>query len=341
MADTRIIPPPRDVSTPVQSTSSLGPGAAVSPAASAVSAATTGVSPASALGKPAVIESSDGGQYAALAQRVTLTEQTLAALQAQVAQLAATVKNVLPNSSLPSSTASPQSAPPPSSMGAGRLFSPFDSPVPTSAGGQTRQTGGSGGGSDAQVSQLTQQIAALSTSVAQLQRLQAHNISGPPLSVVPPSPSMSSNTSNNTNGHASHGSNLTQSRHIAPPPPHDQFGGPLSPGGPMLSPGREGFNGSQRPPNRSFQSSLLGDSMDSMWGAPSGGKFGGSSALSASAPQGGGSGQWSTSPNNSNHMPPAGGMSAGSTAPGAGIVVTKWDHLNLKPELTRSISKYG
>lgn len=31
----------------------------------------------------------------------------------------------------------------------------------------------------------------------------------------------------------------------------------------------------------------------------------------------------------------------GPSAPGAGIVVTKWDHLNLKPDLVRSIQKYG
>jgi hypothetical protein len=31
----------------------------------------------------------------------------------------------------------------------------------------------------------------------------------------------------------------------------------------------------------------------------------------------------------------------GAAAPGAGIVVTKWDHLNLKVELLRSIGKYG
>jgi hypothetical protein len=31
----------------------------------------------------------------------------------------------------------------------------------------------------------------------------------------------------------------------------------------------------------------------------------------------------------------------GAATPGAGIVVTKWDHLNLKPELLRGIVKYG
>jgi hypothetical protein len=31
----------------------------------------------------------------------------------------------------------------------------------------------------------------------------------------------------------------------------------------------------------------------------------------------------------------------GSATPGAGIVVTKWEHLNLKIELLRAIGKYG
>ena len=35
------------------------------------------------------------------------------------------------------------------------------------------------------------------------------------------------------------------------------------------------------------------------------------------------------------------GMGGGAATPGAGIVVTKWDHLNLKPELLRGIVKYG
>ena len=35
------------------------------------------------------------------------------------------------------------------------------------------------------------------------------------------------------------------------------------------------------------------------------------------------------------------GGGGGAATPGAGIVVTKWDHLNLKPELLRGIAKYG
>jgi hypothetical protein len=36
-----------------------------------------------------------------------------------------------------------------------------------------------------------------------------------------------------------------------------------------------------------------------------------------------------------------GNGNGGPGVPGAGIVVTKWDHLNLKPELVRSVQKYG
>jgi hypothetical protein len=35
------------------------------------------------------------------------------------------------------------------------------------------------------------------------------------------------------------------------------------------------------------------------------------------------------------------GQGAGAAAPGAGIVVTKWEHLNLKLELLRAVNKYG
>ncbi|KLT39102.1 P-loop containing nucleoside triphosphate hydrolase protein [Cutaneotrichosporon oleaginosum] len=78
-----------------------------------------------------------------------------------------------------------------------------------------------------------------------------------------------------------------------------------------------------------------------MWGAPGGGKYGGGG--------GGGTGgagrEWVPSPGG--HMQTqreqaGGGMSNNSAAaPGAGIVVTKWEQLQLKPDLLRSISKYG
>lgn len=310
MADSRM-PPPRDVSTPTQS-SALHAAAppALSPAAS-VSSAASGLSMTSAppLPSPGGGEGGGNAAYAALAQRVAITEQTLAALQAQVAQLAATVKSVFTNS------ISPQPQHP---MGAGRLFSPFDSPAIPSPNPQRSHE------DDTTIMALTQQIAALSTSVAQLQRLQAHGGGGPPLGVVPPSPAVQ-------NGHG----NNNVHRHMALPS-HDQFGGPLSP----LSPGRDGYSGGQRPqanrqyPQQQQQQSFLGDGMD-MWSAAGNGKISGSSALSSSA----GGREWPTSPNNLGHI--SGAAVTGPAAPGAGIVVTKWEHLNLKAELLRSISKYG
>jgi hypothetical protein len=39
--------------------------------------------------------------------------------------------------------------------------------------------------------------------------------------------------------------------------------------------------------------------------------------------------------------PSIAGGNNGPGVPGAGIVVTKWDQLSLKPELVRSIQKYG
>jgi hypothetical protein len=35
------------------------------------------------------------------------------------------------------------------------------------------------------------------------------------------------------------------------------------------------------------------------------------------------------------------GAMASAAAPGAGIVVTKWEHLNLKVDLLRAVNKYG
>jgi len=61
---------------------------------------------------------------------------------------------------------------------------------------------------------------------------------------------------------------------------------------------------------------------------------------------------WSSIPNVNGPTTPGGGQGGagmmspsvgggGAAAPGAGIVVTKWEHLNLKVELLRSVLKYG
>lgn len=273
---------------------------------------------------------------AALVARVAATESTLSTLQAQVAQLAGIV-----NGALPPRSASGLPAP-------SRVFSPFDSPAPTptstvpSSAPTTRTSpvpSDNGG-----ISALTQQVAALSTSVAQLQRLQTQSMN-PSVGVLPPSPS------GLHNGESGHGpSGMGMGRHMAPPP-LDMINTSLSMGGPhtgaLLSPlpnsghPRGGFNeGPRTPVSRSFGSSLLGDGMDSKWGAPSPVKYGGgpNSAVGSGPnrewPSPGPSGPGA---NSFNGM----GNNAGAAAPGAGIVVTKWEHLNLKVELLRSISKYG
>lgn len=335
MADSGIVPvavvpvaAPRTLSTPSQSARAGTAGRAVSPTPSAVSASKTTAGPPPGATPGDRETDTAAALYAQLAHRVTLTEQTLVALQAHVTHIAAALSSVLPSSL--ASPAAPAPAPVPvpvttvpalSTLPA-RVFSPFDSHV------SARPHDG-----DAGITALTQQIAALSTSVAQLQRLQTQNIALPPLGVVPPHPPQAA-VNSKTQGMGLGLGNQHQ-RHMALP--HEQFGGPgpLSPGG-LISPSREGFNNSGGGPgsargNRSFQSSLMSDGNDSTWGV-AGGKFGGS-GLGTSK----GGREWSTSPNNSTLLPSVGSASAA----GAGIVVTKWEHLNLKMELLRSISKYG
>jgi hypothetical protein len=278
---------------------------------------------------------SSGLAFATLAARVTATEATLASLQAEVAQLASIVKGSLPAHA---------------TMGARGVFSPFDSPVPAqsstmpTAPSTTRTSPAPPDSSDGSMSALTQQVAALSTSVAQLQRLQSQN--GPSFGgVLPPSPS----GLGGHNGHA-HGSSMGMGRHM-PPPPLEMINTSASAVGPLSAsllspppniglPRGNAFNegGPRTPVSRSFGSSLLNDD-NNKWGAPSPVKYGGgpNSAIGSGpgrewpSPGPGGPGG-----NNLNGM--GGG---GAATPGAGIVVTKWEHLSLKVELLRSISKYG
>lgn len=327
MASTKADARPTDVpesSTPTPTTGA--PALATSPAASATSAASamSATSAASASGP-----SQPKDDYSALAARVASTEAALTALQSQVAQLAAVVKNALPAAANGAGN------------GGGRVFSPFDSPTPTLPTSGSRTTEGG------DIAVLTQQIAALSTSVAQLQRLQTQNIgvggaaanvgggggpggpNGPQLGMV--------QTSGLPNGHSHspHGDPRMYAR-MSMPPLESPIGGPHV----HLSPNRE-YPGPRTPVNRSFGSSLLNDGMDNgMWGAPGGGKYGG----------GGNSGpgrDWVPSPGSHMQQQQQGQQQGGginnpsAAAPGAGIVVTKWEHLQLKAELLRSISKYG
>jgi hypothetical protein len=263
--------------------------------------------PFSLISSPSAASShEDGLTLASVAARVAATEATLASLQAQVNHLTNFVKMSLP-----------QQQPLRNSMS---VFSPFDSTAPSLSAARTSPVPG-----EPDISALTHQIAALSTSVAQLQRLQSQN--GPQLGgVMPPSPSA-------PNGHA-HG----PLRHI-PPPPLNMIntntvgggaGGPLGPpSAGLLSPSHIGRgDGPRTPVSRSFGSSLLND--EPKWGT-SPVKYGSN-----------GGRDWPTNGGNTFGGPSAGaGPGGGAAAPGAGIVITKWEHLNLKVELLRSISKYG
>jgi len=100
--------------------------------------------------------------------------------------------------------------------------------------------------------------------------------------------------------------------------------------GPMTTSNGNAMNhgpiGSSRPNiNRSISSSVLGGGEGGKWG--------------------GGPRDWSPGPGmTSGLMTPSGSNGnglGGAAAPGAGIVVTKWEHLNLKVELLRAIVKYG
>ena len=249
--------------------------------------------------------------YLALSARVSKTEQTLSTLSAQVASLTSIVKN-LTGPSLPHPSAASRAAP---------MFSPFEGPDPAKPSpfipAQTAPKG------DPTVSALTTQIAALSASVAQLQRLQQ------------------------TQGQ------LTRQNSTAPntvaerqqpfgriPEGISTPGGHMGNNGGMVSPvvtSSSAFGGGNRPNiNRSMSSSVIpggGNEGAEKWGAP---KFAIQNASRDWSP-GPGAGQGPVTPGGIN-----GAMGqTGAAAPGAGIVVTKWDHLNLKVELLRSISKYG
>ncbi|KAL1410969.1 hypothetical protein Q8F55_001912 [Vanrija albida] len=319
--------------------------------------------------------SSSSSAYAALEERVAATEASFAALQAQVNHLSAIVKAALPDV---------VSTPPASAPAApARVFSPFDPPAsppsqqpafqpigtaprrrsPTPSTGAAGAGAAAPGGSSANaasdsstIAALTQQIAALSTSVAQLQRLQSHNaIAAPPPPLGYPASSGGPLAPPNGHPHGGHSGGPGQGPPGPPGPsalggiarqmtaPLDSMAGPgpLGPHASLLSPGggRGEFGGPQRGPNnRPFSTNMLVD--DNKWGAPPGGKFGaGPGSLGNLG--GGPSRDWQSSGPGPLMGTPPNGVNTGAAAPGAGIVVTKWEHLNLKVELLRSIAKYG
>ncbi|WVF71921.1 hypothetical protein IAT40_006731 [Kwoniella sp. CBS 6097] len=313
--------------------------------------------------------------YQTLNARLSRQESALSSLSAQVAQLSTLVKSSLATNTTTSPTRPKTTNPNPVSV-----FAPFDSELSLPGGGgglpkspfiptSTPQAQGAstpgpsssstGANQDATISALTHQITALSTSVAQLQRLQqsqaqlTRQSSNPPptlaslggerhpgpLALGIPRPlhqgveSLINSSGPMTTPNAS-------SNHLATPSgtqsPHSPFG-PPGPGG--VGAGRPGIN-------RSFSSGVIG-------GGPGSGPAGLSGPSDTGFPPhrhghahtpSGLARDWpSPGPGQvgnerSGALTPGG---SGVTAPGAGIVITKWDHLNLKVDLLRSISKYG
>lgn len=227
--------------------------------------------------------------YLALSTRLAKTESTLSSLSLQVTQLSQLVRSALPTALPP----------------AHHVFSPFDPPVQSPF--ILTNHSSSSTPSDGSIAALTQQISALSTSVAQLQRLQQSQSQ-----VSRQNSGSSSLAQGMTNGDRLPSMNMP--RHL-----QDLISGPLTtPNGGMVTPVPVG---SSRPNiNRSMSSSVIGG----------GGKWGGGRDWPSPGPGG------LLSPSGSIN----GGL-GGAAAPGAGIVVTKWEHLNLKVELLRAILKYG
>lgn len=313
--------------------------------------------------KTDAIESSPAFQ--ALSARLLATESSLATLTTHVAQLSALVRAALP------------------AVASTSTFAPFDALSPGLSGsgapGPTRDLSSSRpltplSTSDASVAALTQQIAALSTSVAQLQKLQSQSIQR----------QGSSSSSNPLPGLGGSGPSISPPIHERPGPgplpyglPRGQNGfglgtnGPFTAGMPqrnsMISPsphsvaqphipphpspgpgpgaiGRDFLPQSNRPGiNRSISSSVVQDG--ERWPQPShaGGRLGPNGLPMSLGPVSGR--DWNSGPQGQMQLdrgmmtPAVSGPGAG--AQGQGMAVTKWDHLGLKPELLRSVLKYG
>ena len=247
--------------------------------------------------------------YLALSTRLAKTESALASLSSQVAQLTAAVKSLSPPGA-PWNSLAPGSQ---RAAGAQPVFSPFEGPDPAHrspfAPGSTAVQAPT---PDTHVAALTTQIAALSSSVAQLQRLQQTQSQS----------QLTRQHSQSASGPVERGPQGLPHRHSGLHQPdglnvNENFGG----------------NGNRPGINRSRSAAQGGEG--EKWGP----------RFSIQTPR-----DWSPGPHgpmtpsvvgggaNNGNGPPGPG---GAAAPGAGIVVTKWDHLNLKVELLRSISKYG
>jgi len=246
--------------------------------------------------------------YLALSSRLAKTESTLSSLSAQVSQLSQLVKAALPAS--PTAPTRPQ-----------HIFSPFDPPPPCSSFVPVSASSTfASAESDPAIAALTQQISALSTSVAQLQRLQQ--------SQSKITRQNSTIQDDRTPGHIPH--SVPMPRHL-----QDFVSGSMTTPNVAASFMSPGPIGSSRPnSNRSISSSVIRGNGD-------GGKWGSSNGNGWTSPgpgQGVNGGMMSRSGSGSGLNVSAPG---GAATPGAGIVVTKWEHLNLSVELLRSIAKYG
>lgn len=277
--------------------------------------------------------------YLALSSRLSATENTLASLSSQVTHLQDLIQKALPTQSLQSQNQQQQTG------------APVRPAEPT-------RTGSDGSSGDS-VAALTQQISALSTSVAQLQRLQSQN-------------NLSRQHSNrdrerapgNGTGPGNSTSTSTANPLIAPPilslssvPSNIYNTGPLTAPHPATTSPftpRQPHHIFTRPPvsrsvSQSTTSHQLQSDQDKTWAPPL--RTPGTGMINPISP-----GPWPSAipttpsntisnggPMNTGLMTPSvmGPGTNGPSAPGAGIVVTKWDHLNLKPELVRSIQKYG
>lgn len=251
--------------------------------------------------------------YIALSSRVAATESAISSLSAQVNTLQDIVSRALPSSSTTTESTT------------------IDLNKPESE----------------TIVALTTQISALSTSVAQLQRLQSNsqtqNLRQSAKDTLP-ALGLGNLSSHNHNQNVFNTGPLTA--------PHSGAGG-----GPFkqqreFHPPQGQSQGQGRPQNpRSISTNMVppasGLDGDKTWGPPT---RGGGNPLSpggggwpASVLNGTGGGNIPTTPGPGGMMTPSivGAGNGNAGVPGAGIVVTKWDHLNLKPELVRSIQKYG
>ncbi|WVQ78491.1 hypothetical protein IAT38_000577 [Cryptococcus sp. DSM 104549] len=360
---------------------------------------------------PLEFESSDA--YLSLLARLSRTESQLSALSAQVGALSDLVRTALPRSTLTPHPQHPQhqqgtlgsspqksrpvfspfdSDPPPLSVntgGLGVVTSPF-MPNPASPAGRTPDAtagGSSAGNDDPAISALTRQISALSTSVAQLQRLQTTQAARQPLQQQQQQQLGSSSLASPPGGGP--GDHHPGPLSLGVPRGHTGMDSLMGSSGPMTTPNPPqqggqtpgqggqggqgmGFGPSPTRPgiNRSFSSGVVaggefqrhGHSHSHSHVGQGGhhqlGLGSGMGGLGAHGGHGGHGGHQSSAlgrdwPSPGPGQTPGGGARGGegrdgmmltpggAAVPGGGIVVSKWEHLNLKVDLLRSISKYG